>query len=425
METTLFSSTDKLIGIDYRLVRINAITLSNKLKSTLSSMDINYNDYIIDDVNVKLPNSVYEYQNFFLIEDNGEYLLLDGFRRLLWNTEVPNIDIHVRVYNKSHLNDSDILNLIIELNQQKFTGGMGLFFDRGFSLCMKMFFNIDLKKISDLFTGYIKHGKDTYEYFSTSYSSDDTYKSCKKQLLNKNFVSDMKFLMGIAESNKFICDVNFGAMVKIVRNQNNDIVFDARDFIEKIESNKYIMESIEKQRKSNDSRGDVIGNMLIEHYKKVLSNNTELTFIEREESAKYLLKKLKANKKLVVYTNSSRITNTRTRDKNDDLIEVKGIIEEVLEFHSKNGRYPSVKVLIFPDEKSDIKDGLYDDFYIHDISDIKQHTGYGAQSVIKKKLVVKNNNGLELGTKFFSSKVNDLNVVNKINKSYLFIDELV
>lgn len=170
-------------------------------------------------------------------------------------------------------------------------------------------------------------------------------------------------------------------------------------------------------------------------YLNTLTNNEEKTYIEEKIHAEQILKDLTKNKKLVKYTNSSRITNTRKRDKNDELIEVKGIIEEIEEFYEKHNRFPSVKVLVMPLENSDIKYGLYENFKIDKIEyDASMKIGASMRSK-GKTIVVTNSDGLKLDQKIFSSKYNDLNIVcisndtyenrhkNK-NDAYLFIDEI-
>ena len=123
------SFKDELINCDYDLHLIDAKDLSDNLKAYYKSKDIDYNAFNSDlkeayshdlkemeEFSKNPHKEIYEYQNFFLMEnDNHDYILLDGFRRLLWY-DAPSTPVFVRIYKQKDLSNQSILTLLVYLN---------------------------------------------------------------------------------------------------------------------------------------------------------------------------------------------------------------------------------------------------------------------------------------------------------------------
>jgi hypothetical protein len=150
---------DTVIGADYELQLVSsALQLSEQLKKTYKSIGIDFRAFNTDsdggDVSKNPPTEIYEYQNFFLLKkENGDTVLLDGFRRLLWYN-APNTPILVRTYKESDLSQSQILSLLINLNHFKFFSSSS-YQERGFGLLLKTVFDIDITKFRDAFDAYL------------------------------------------------------------------------------------------------------------------------------------------------------------------------------------------------------------------------------------------------------------------------------
>ena len=144
---SLGTHKDTIIDVDYQLMTINsAKELANELKATLKKNKIKYSEFnseFDDDSAENPPVEIYEYQNFFILEkENGDEVVLDGFRRLLWYN-APSIPILIRVYKEKDLSSTQILSLLVNLNHFKFFGG-GTYHERGFSLLLKTVFDVDI-----------------------------------------------------------------------------------------------------------------------------------------------------------------------------------------------------------------------------------------------------------------------------------------
>ncbi len=180
---------------------VNSKVLAKTLKDDLASKSIDYNDFNKNYIGgwekkpvvINLPAEVYEYQNFFLLEkNNGELILLDGFRRLLWNDTVDH-DILVRVYKESDMTEHLILKLLVSLNHTKFFGGIGNFYDRGFALGMYVIFNIDITKNYKSFNGYLTVSEPKYKYTSSHLQNEAAHASVLDKVTNISFIEDMRF----------------------------------------------------------------------------------------------------------------------------------------------------------------------------------------------------------------------------------------
>lgn len=288
---------DSFSGHRFDLKQVNAIELKNYLIS-------NYQEAISiygggkDDTNISNLREIYLYQNFFLLEKNNKYYLLDGFRRLLIFNP-PDEDILVRVYRD--IDDKSLLKMLVALNHQKLINGdSSSFQQRGFSLAINTIYGIDISNFRDTFAGYL--GQKDEEFTSQYYDgSSVSYSLLKERIITDKFIDDMKIL-SILNKNNIITFNKFG--VYLAKNDllNLSNVYDFVDFLnksplyDKLKNNLY---------KSYDSRKIKILGEILEFYKKTIeqiSKGTvgEKTFSEIEleisEKASLLRKELKKKK---------------------------------------------------------------------------------------------------------------------------------
>lgn len=367
---------DTLLNVEYSLNRVNSKELANTLKNILKAKGVDYNafnkDYIGGWENkpqvIALPVDVYEYQNFFLLEkENGEYILLDGFRRLLWN-ETVNHDILVRIYKEKDMSEHSILKLLVSLNHTKFFGGIGNFYDRGFALAMFTVFGIDITKIYNSFNGYLTVDKPRYEYSISRLTREKGHASTLDKVTNSSFIADMRFLQSLSETEVLEMDDVFGSFISHIRQTSSDIAFDATDFITKVKANVVLMKQIESFKKAKDSRGNDIGNKMFEMFTNILLNKVgEKSFAERNAEIKDIVAAMKKEKDWFNYTGNKKYffsMKSNLRDKDDKMYYAKGVEGAIKSYFEKNGTYPKVKVIVYPSEKPLLKEGVYDDFEI-------------------------------------------------------------
>jgi hypothetical protein len=367
---------DTLLNVDYSLNSVNSKELATNLKDTLKKKGVDYNYFNKDFIGgydkrpivINLPADVYEYQNFFLLEkENGEYILLDGFRRLLWN-ETVNHDILVRIYKEKDMTEHSILKLLVSLNHTKFFGGIGNFYDRGFALAMHSVFGVDITKFYDSFNGYLTVRDHKYSYSISRLSRQSAHVSTLDKVTNHSFISDMRFLQSLSQENLIEMDEIFGAFISNIRQSNPEIVFDSLDFINKIKANNVLMKQIESFKKSKDSRGNDIGNKMFEMFVNILLNKVgEKSFAERNAEIKDFVAAMKKENTWFNYTGNkkyffSMISNLH--DKDNKLYVTKGVEGAIKAYFEKNGEYPKVKVVVYPSENPVLKEGIYDDFEI-------------------------------------------------------------
>ena len=164
---------DNYINSEYLILNVNAIKLSNFIKSKYSeNYDIDYSN--MHSVKFRTDTSILPaYINpVSILCDNEDIfssknvLLLDGFLRLL-SDDIPDIDILVKVY--INISDTDILKLIFYLNHWKLFVGQSVvfhrhkniefFFDRGVTQLLKIKHNLDFTTIEKLsfLNIYFKH----------------------------------------------------------------------------------------------------------------------------------------------------------------------------------------------------------------------------------------------------------------------------
>ncbi len=360
---------DKILNVDYTLVETNSKDLSDTLKKTLKSKSIDFKKFNKDgERDMPLPVDIYEYQNFFMLEkENGEIILLDGFRRLLWNDSI-NHDILVRLYKEKDMSQLDILKLLVSLNHTKFFGGIGNFYDRGFALGVYLVFNLDITKIYKSFNGYLTVKDTKYGYSVSRMYANDAAVSVESKVKSKDFIADMKFLETIADADIIDTDEIFGAFIYDIRKNNPELVFDAENFISKVKSNMILLKQIESFKKSKDNRGNDIGNKMFEMFTNIILNKEgEKSFIERETEIKEAITKMKKEKEWFNYTGNKKYSfsmQSNLRDKNDKLYYTLGVEGAIKAYYKEHGKYPAVKVFVLPSEKPLLKEGVYDDFEI-------------------------------------------------------------
>jgi len=361
---------DVLINAEYSIKQINSLELSNKLKSYLSFKNIDFKlfnrnlyGYRNEEKEMNIPVEAYEYQNFVVLEtENGDYILLDGFRRLLWNTTVA-YNINVRVYKRKDLSSTQILRLLVSLNHTKFFAGLGEFYDRGFALALKTIFNIDISKFYKSFDGYLTGDKAKYDYSNSKSTGDEAHNKVINKIISDNFLADMEFLEKCSSSEMIKSDLVFGTFIYKLREENPNLSFNFDDFISKIQVTPILIKQITSFLKSVDARGHDVGNKMFEMFTNILLNKEgEKSFIEKESEAKDLITKLKKDKKWYCYTKSKKIASydfwqNPTKDN-------KGINTLVSEYKEQHGFFPKVKVVVLPSERPLLEYGEYDDFEI-------------------------------------------------------------
>lgn len=372
--------TDTLINVDYTLVSINSSELAKSLKDNLDSKSIDYNKFNREssdkDSSINLPTEVYEYQNFFLLEkENGELILLDGFRRLLWNKTVSHT-ILVRVYKEKDMSSLSILKLLVALNHTKFFAGIGSFYDRGFALGMYVIFGVDITKIYQSFNGYLTVNKPEYSYSISRLNRESAHTSTLDKVSNISFIEDMKFLETLQKADVIEMDDVFGSYISHIRQANPEIVLDANVFISKIISNPVLVKQIESFKKSKDSRGNDIGNKMFEMFTNILLDKVgEKSFAERVAEIKEGIANMKKDKSWFNYTGNKKYsfhTISNMYDKNGVFYQTKGVEGAIKDYYDKNGKFPTVKVFVLPNEKPLLNDGIYDDFEIKEIKEVKK-----------------------------------------------------
>lgn len=314
-----------LDGTTYFLAKINAKELSEYLKSSLKNDNINYQDFNSDKTLEKSyssdkeelektiidpPIEIYEYQNFFLLEDeNNKYVLLDGFRRLLWYN-APDIEILVRIYRRENLTDSKILRLLVYLNHFKFFGG-GNYHDRGFALLLKTVFGLNIHEYRIALDGYLTGNRVKNDYGSDwGNTGNKKNNSIKERILNPLFISDINFLEQMS-NNKFMVNSFMGARLYQERLKSNE-EFDFNLFLQFHKENKVLNSLIEKFEKAgtnNSAKSQAAVNQIMEIYDNIFvlmkGGKTEKSYAELMKDCKGLVAELKKDKNLTKLTGNS------------------------------------------------------------------------------------------------------------------------
>lgn len=314
---------DNLLNVDYELVRFNsAKELSSHLKSVLAKDNIDYTHYNSntkprnewdkpDSSIITPPEEIYEYQNFFLLEkSNGDYLLLDGFRRLLWYS-APKSPILVRIYKESDLSNQEILTLLIHLNHFKFIGNSGgSYFDRGFALLLRTVFDLDILKFKETFNAYLNSNKIQNDYSSNH--GEHNIETTKERILNPFFVEDIQFIDKLQQSGGMI-NRFFGALLYKERSAHNK-PFNIDEFIKLQNENTVLVELLEKFKKTGTSSYDAsqkvvnqIQDMYVNLFTLIKGGTVEKSYAEINDDCKKLSADIKKDKNWTKLTGNQNI----------------------------------------------------------------------------------------------------------------------
>ncbi len=312
---------DNILGVNYSLEIVeSAEELSNELKAVLKKNKVDYkkynsyqgNSWDKDTTDTNPPKEIYEYQNFFILQRiNGDIVLLDGFRRLLWY-KAPATPITARFYLESELTSQQILTLLVNLNHFKFFSDQA-YHERGFSLLLKTVFDIDITNMKDSFDAYLSSNETKNSYSSYgALTKQSKNEEIKKRIVNEFFISDLRFLQAIQDSG-FLSDQYMGALVYEMRSKSNK-EFDANKFISLIKENKVLVELMEKHKKTgtnHSAKSQEVVNKIIEMYRNIFTimegGKVEQSFAEKQKECKDLVAKLKKDKNLIKLTGSSDI----------------------------------------------------------------------------------------------------------------------
>lgn len=317
METLLKDLKDSIIDTKYDLVKTNAKELSNTLKQGVDVLDFitEKNQYFINsDVPKTVPLEIYEYQNFFLLKDGDDFVLLDGFRRLLF-FETPDIDIQVRIYKRENLTDQQILKLLVMFNHTKFFGGIGKYFERGFSLALNKLFGLDVKKIYFPMDGYLKNSKTSREYsYESIRGKNSESEIIKDRITNKMFVHDMLFIQNLMDKNYMVNDI-FGTLLYKFRTDNPDFELDVEKFVSIGDENTTLVDLHTKYDKYKDDQTyaktvDVINKIVplyVNIFYELIGKKPEKTLAECLDESKQMVNDLKKDKSLIKMTGNQKI----------------------------------------------------------------------------------------------------------------------
>ena len=286
---------------------------------------------------------IYEYQNFFLLKKHdGEMVLLDGFRRLIWYN-APNMVVNVRVYRQDELTDSQILELLVNLNHFKFYGG-GSYQDRGFALLLRVIFNLNIYKYRDAFDGYLFRNKTKSDY--GGYEKADGVE-IKSRIVNPMFVSDVTFMEELVDSACTMVNKFFGTLLYQYRISNPEKVFSSAEFLRLQSANKVIIPLIGKYEAVGDCRSSKsmeIVNQIMEIYENIFSvmvgGEVEKSYAELYKECKDLSSEIAKDKKYTKLTGST----------------ITYVIENIMREMLKNEVPLSFKCVVYPvDYKMPIK----------------------------------------------------------------------
>lgn len=343
LSTEKFKSYDEYLGAGYTSGTANAKELKEYLLGNLKKQGINPKDFNRrdgSDIEDNPPVEIYEYQLFFLMrKENGDLILLDGFRRLLWYNP-PNHRINVRVYEESDLSSQQIMKLLIYLNHFKFYGGSGKYFDRGFALGMYTIFGLDIPKYYDTFDAYLTLSDTEKKYWSESTTDTKENLSVKGRMLNPMFISDMKFIESLLGTDVMITPI-MGALIHNTRLQHPDKEFSSEFFLNKVNENEILKKLHEKFHKVGDGHGvdsQKVVNQIVPLYKNIfnemLGGEITLTYAEKKDEVKKLVEQLKKDK---TYT---KLTGSKSAY----------LMEWVMEDRIKNNQPINFKCVIHPKE---------------------------------------------------------------------------
>jgi hypothetical protein len=308
-----YKSYDEYLESGYTAGTANAKELKEYLLDNLKKQGINPDDFNRgggDDIVDNPPIEIYEYQSFFLMrKENGDLILLDGFRRLLWYNS-PNHRINVRVYDESDLSGQQIMKLLIYLNHFKFYSGNGKYFDRGFALGMYTIFGLNIPKYYSTFNAYLTLNDIEKKYWNERTVDTQENLSVKDRMLNPMFISDMKFIEGLLGSDVMLTPI-MGALIYKTRLEHPDKEFSSEFFLSKVNENVILKKLHEKFHKVGDGLGvdsQKVVNQIVPLYKNIfnemLGGEITLTYAEKKDEVKRLIEQLKKDKSYTKLTGS-------------------------------------------------------------------------------------------------------------------------
>ncbi len=409
---------DNILDVPYLSARVNAAELSRYLKADLESKSIDYNIFnsekdhklsfeserkLRESVIKNPPREIYEYQNFFLLKRGSEYILMDGFRRLLWYN-APNIDVNVRIYDASNekLTNKKLLSLMINLNHFKFFSG-SKYHDRGFGLFLRTVFGLNISSYTDALDGYLSSDKIERDY-SMSESIDGTTKnkSIQNRIINEHFVDDMKFIeevtKGGAMMNRFV-----GALVYSKR-AKYDGAFGTKSFLRMCDENASLKPLLAKFKTIGLHRGsesEKLTNQILEIYNNILTvqmgGKMKKSYAEQLTECKAMVESMKKDKGLI------KLTGSNFSKELDQMMLEKIEAGEKLQF----------KCVVYPDKDNELLEpGLHTDVvFINRL--IKRHRlSKDIASIVpqfgikndKKLFMVRHNTGMGMGYHSYTTK---------------------
>lgn len=294
---------DNILKVSYELAEWNAQILSKMLKETLR---IKYGvedleDYSqqgsLDNISETHPE-IYEYQNFFVLRRNdGSYLLLDGFRRLLLYDGLPDFNVNVRIYNEKNLTQKDLIKLILMLNHTKFFGGLGKYYDKGFNLLFSILFGFDIIKFENVFEGYVIYEQETTDKrYLSNRTNDNVNKltNIRERLTEDKTIEDLQFLYKVFQARPMINKFNyFGSLIYNTRQRFPDVKLSVDEFLRLTDDNDIKELEVNCPRLTGVRESDHV-NKLMQFYKKAIDLMTGITPEETYVEALERVKKLKA-----------------------------------------------------------------------------------------------------------------------------------
>lgn len=353
---------DNILHVNYELEIWNAIELSEMLKDILKNKyninDLNEfsNETSQDNISESHPE-IYEYQNFFLLKRvDGTYLLLDGFRRLLLYSGLPDIDVNVRVYDENELTTPQLIKLMLMLNHTKFFGGIGKYYDKGFNLLFSILYGFDVNKFFNVFEGYTAYSQVTVDgrYSVNSINRNvNVLTEIREKLVLPKSVEDLKFLYELFKLKPHINNFTYlGSLFFEYRMKYPDVKFSLEEFITLSDTDdiKKLEENCPKPQVGVREADHV--KKLMEFYANIVAKmcgeETKETYVEALARVKAIKVKLKKNKN-IIHLNAK--TNWEKK-------------KDIGNFIIKNKKSPKVTILVFPNLENnnvihpDVYDGI-------------------------------------------------------------------
>lgn len=377
--TEIGTYTDNLNGKEYKLCSANAKDLGTYLRVNLKGKGIDYSKFNSESDAEGLaenpPKEIYEYQNFFLLDmpmQVNDYVLLDGFRRLLWYN-APDTSVYVRIYKKDDLTNEDVLSLMVRLNHFKFYTSSN-YFDRGFALFMRMIFGLNILTYKGSFDAYLSCNEKDEDEIRNSYTSgmfskdgNDKNLSIKERILQPQFISDMKFIEELNEKgamvNKFI-----GIMTYMFR-KKTDLPFNAEEFLRIANANPVMPKLMERYKKAgtnNSAESQKAVNPILEIYENVfrqlLGGKAVKSHSELMVECKEISEGIKKEKGWTKMTGAQNIRN----------------IEDILLEKERDKKVVTFKMVVYPASDK------HKDFY--GLVDVKYKIKYEKNSYMRKEL---------------------------------------